>query len=59
MINEATDLNLIRELGKLFQAEKHRLKQSFSNELVRHIGFQILKSWQTEYKLYGDHVKKL
>jgi len=46
-----TDFDLKRELGKLFQAESHRLKKSFSNELVRHNGFRIVKS-KTECKLY-------
>jgi len=44
-LNEVTDFDLIRELGQLFQAETHRLKKSFSNELVRHNSFRILKSW--------------
>jgi len=30
-LNEATNFDLTRELGKLFQAEIHRLKKSFSN----------------------------
>jgi len=43
-LNEVTDFDLTRELCKLFQAETHRLKKSFSNKLVGHIGFRILKS---------------
>jgi len=43
-LNEVTDFDLTRELSKLFQAETHRLKKSFSNELVRHNGFRILNS---------------
>jgi len=37
-LNEVTDFALTRELRKLFQAETRRLKKSFSNELVWHIG---------------------
>jgi len=44
VLNKVTYFELTIKLGKLFHADTQRLKQSFPNILVRHIGLRMLKS---------------